>query len=739
MTTATLTTDQGLDMFRSHDDFFDAIRGSNPFGSDKVTAPEEVVPTVDSIHLKEFEQLQSLTLQVREQSRSIGALLWGGAGVGKSHLVSRLFQWAQAEGHAICVYLPNILSSPQHIPRHFLRSVMSELVGGCSKAKQSSLNSLLWSIITPDGHRNIQSSAARHIYQQAIDALDLRSEGVSAQFNLAVYDVLFKFFKLVNSPVISRLEWKTFEAIIDWISGDGIEVEAATEAGISPRAQHLDEDGLVRLPDDQHIAQVFQILTALCHRSGRTLLICVDQIDNIGRDRVANLAAFGLKLLDQRQGLLLVTSGIKETVLTMRKDGVMTEAQWDMLARVRIDLNLVSAEEAREILVERLRPIHFNAQTLPRIREMLERHALFPLGEKEFEERFGQSPEFRPRSVVAWADQNWGLVQQRLRDQGGEAWLNHWATTAPSRSGLSEAEVIDQAVADDLNSRIAKLRDSHSPPNADHLVTVLELLLLRLLEVEHVSQHYSLLRIRRMSEEPRPFDLKIEERVAGSDQKVRSAVTIIVARNGHSAWRPVERLATKVPADITHRILVTDDERAPLPSTPGILENYATLVGMGPAIFRHIKLTLQQYVELDALRSAIDDAANLTIEFANRSDSGATPSEVIESLHRLDRFRSHPLLRELLTEPGATPPPAPQPVPPAVKDLIATIIRGNLGWRICVSTNDVASEVMGQPGIPPLEFQQTHDLVVEVAQSMESESRLISKVHLNGLLLMSAH
>ncbi len=725
-------------MYSCDDDFFDAIGGSNPFSSDKVTAPEDDVPTVDSIHSKEFEQLKSLTLQVQEQSRSIGALLWGGAGVGKSHLVSRLFHWAKAEGNAICVYLPNILSSPQHIPRHFLRSVISELVGGRTKVKQSSLNTLLWSIITPDGNRNIQSKTAQKIYQQAVDSLEFRSEGISAQFNAAVFDILFQFFKKVNPAVVTTKEWKLVEAMIDWLSGDGIEPEIATHLGIPPRARHFDEDGLVRIPDDQHIAQVFQILTALCHRGRKTLLICVDQVDNIGRDRVANLAAFGLKLLDQRQGLLLVTSGIKETVLAMRKDGVITEAQWDMMARVRIDLNLVSAPEARHILVERLRPIRSRAKSLSDIRAMLEGHALFPLGEKEFEERFGQSPEFRPRSVVAWADQNWQMEQQRLRELGGEVWLESWAAAPPSRSVLSEAEVIDQAVADDVNSRIAKLRDSNAPSNSDHLVTVVELLLLRLLEVQHVSQHYSLLRIRRMNEVPRPFDLKIEERVADSGIKVRSVVTIIVARNGNSAWRPLDRLATQVPDDISHRILVTDDERAPLPSTPRINQDYATLVGMGPERFRHIKLTFQQYVELDAIRSAIDDAANLTIEYANRSDSGATPSEVIESLHRQDRFRTHPLLRELLTEPSATPPPSPQPLPPEVKDLIATIIRGNLGWKICVTTNDVASEVMGQPGMSHLDFQKTHDLVVSVAQRMESESRLISKVHLNGLLLMSA-
>ncbi len=725
-------------MYTCSDDFFDAIRGSNPFGSDKVTAPEDDVPTVDSIHSKEFEQLKSLTLQVQEQSRSIGALLWGGAGVGKSHLVSRLFHWAKAEGNAICVYLPNILSSPQHIPRHFLRSVISELVGGRAKVKQSSLNTLLWSIITPDGNRNIQSKVALKIFQQAVDSLEFRSEGISTQFNTAVFDILFQFFKKVNPAVVTTKEWKLVEAMIDWLSGDGIEPEIATLLGIPPRARHLDEDGLVRLPDDQHIAQVFQILTALCHHGRKTLLICVDQVDNIGRDRVANLAAFGLKLLDQRQGLLLVTSGIKETVLAMRKDGVITEAQWDMMARVRIDLNLVSALEARQILVERLQPIRSRAKSLSDIRAMLVGHALFPLGEKEFEKRFGQSPEFRPRSVVAWADQNWQMEQQRLRELGGGVWLESWVAAPPSRSVLSEAEVIDQAVADDVNSRIAKLRDSNAPPNADHLVTVLELLLSRLLEVQHVSQHYSLLRIRRMNEVPRPYDLKIEERVADSGIKVRSALTIIVARNGNSAWRPLDRLATQVPDDISHRILVTDDERAPLPSTPRIKQDYATLVGMGPEKFRHVKLTFQQYIELDAIRSAIDDAANLTIEYANRSDSGATPSEVIESLHRQDRFRTHPLLRELLTEPSATPPPSPQPLPPEVKDLIATIIRGNLGWKICVTTNDVASEVMGQPGMSHLDFQKTHDLVVSVAQRMESESRLMSKVHLNGLLLMSA-
>jgi hypothetical protein len=73
-----------------------------------------------------------------------------------------------------------------------------------------------------------------------------------------------------------------------------------------------------------------------------------------------------------------------------------------------------------------------------------------------------------------------------------------------------------------------------------------------------------------------------------------------------------------------------------------------------------------------------------------------------------------------------------------VNDLIATIIRGNLGWKICVTTNDVASEVMGQPGLSHLDFEKTHELVVKVAQKLESESRLIAQVHRNGLLLMIA-
>ncbi len=117
------------------DDFCAAVRDSNPFTANRITEPSSYDVDVSAIHAASFDRLVDLASQAMKSPTGIGAALLGGAGVGKSHLLSRLYRWAnEPAGHgglrACYVYLHNILADPDRLPRYLLKYVVSRLSEG---------------------------------------------------------------------------------------------------------------------------------------------------------------------------------------------------------------------------------------------------------------------------------------------------------------------------------------------------------------------------------------------------------------------------------------------------------------------------------------------------------------------------------------------------------------------------------------------------------------------------------
>lgn len=724
-------------MFQTTEDFLGGMLRSDPFSSNRVNGPDRSLPTVKSIHKQQFESLCRMTTHVHQANEALGVLLWSGAGVGKSHLLARLCEWADKEEKAFYLYLHNVLVSSENTPRHFLKSVVSMMVEGRVSFQDSPLYEMVHSVMRRIRNQKRISTPmtpqkARQLFTEATQSIPLRRD----RLNGIVFKVLFSFFEKVNmNPEIRGPVSEDVNAIVDWLSGDGIDDERAKQIGITPQPSDYDADGLVRLRDNHQVEQIFLILAALCHMAGRALLIVIDQVDNM-RESVCSLAEFSHALLDHCQNLLLITAGVKESIKAMIDTGVITEAQRDRIAQKTIDLHPIEPKQARDILETRLRPFQEKAKNLPEVSSLIENHPLFPLAEKNFEIRFGQSTEIQPRSVVTWANAEWENEQYQLQEKGGSRWLKEWVGSSPSPPVAPLETVIDEAVQEALNDLIADRRKNAGmlPPDADNLATVVE----RLLSVCQGREPYSLHAIERIPGN-NPYSLDITERIANSRKNIRTAVAMVASRDGRVAMHPIQRLLEKVPKEVKHRILVTDDERTPLPSTPTINTRYEQLQKLGGERFQHIKLTFQQYVELDALRSAMDDAVNIAIEYPGRECIGLTREEVAESLHRQGRFLSHPLLKELLTEPNLVS-PKPAPPPPTIShELIVAVIRGNLGWRISVMTNDITTEILKQPGLDQVDFEQAHNRVLEVVQIMESNNQVSSRELKYGLLIVNAH
>src|ERR1700722_13904388 len=100
----------------------------NPFLDNRINGP--VAPDTDaaSLHQAAFEKLVALAGEARRARRGLGAVLWGEAGIGKSHLLARLARWS--EGNACFVWLHNLQATPDQLPRSLLRAVTAVLTKG---------------------------------------------------------------------------------------------------------------------------------------------------------------------------------------------------------------------------------------------------------------------------------------------------------------------------------------------------------------------------------------------------------------------------------------------------------------------------------------------------------------------------------------------------------------------------------------------------------------------------------
>src|SRR5262245_6137167 len=104
-----------------------AVQARNPFTDNRVNGPSPDDVDVVDLHRAGFERLTGLAAEALAARRGLGAVVWGDAGIGKSHLLSRLARWARTDHHAYLVYLHNLQASPGNLPRAVVRSVMTTL------------------------------------------------------------------------------------------------------------------------------------------------------------------------------------------------------------------------------------------------------------------------------------------------------------------------------------------------------------------------------------------------------------------------------------------------------------------------------------------------------------------------------------------------------------------------------------------------------------------------------------
>jgi hypothetical protein len=294
------------------DAFFEAVGNSNPFISNRATEPSRYDVDVPVIHRRRFDRLVGLAGQVLSDAGKvgadarqcgIGAMLLGGAGVGKSRLLSRLDRWARdtdgVQRRGCCLYLLNILADPERLPRCLFKSIVSLLAEGV----RGSLH------VTP--LYRLIDGAIRHAVEPGKPSFTGKEGGGAYARNKDWPDA-----GIIIEPTPDRtLTPEEIEAEIDRI------VDRKIEEQVAHRRLH---PGSLP-PDAGNLAGLSELVLAHCDGNGAGRPYTVRGVERM-KMRAGRLPAYDLKVRERREdgkeivtGVLFVTNiGLSATTALKR-------------------------------------------------------------------------------------------------------------------------------------------------------------------------------------------------------------------------------------------------------------------------------------------------------------------------------------------------------------------------------------------------------------------------------------
>jgi hypothetical protein len=643
-------------------EFGGRVLSENPFLDNRVNGPGPETVDVEAVHQAAFARLTGLAGEALRGRRGVGAVLWGEAGIGKSHLLARLSRWAEQDNRACFVYLHNLQAAPDHLPRSLLHSVVSVLTLGRSRSfAHTPLFDLVYaSLLEAVDHnlRNYSWSQLSAAWTAFLDRLGLAGDR-------RPYEVLFPFFRSAYRAGQGRELGEVAESAVRWLSGQALDPDEARRLALPPG---LRADEPVALEDNQAIKQVLVALTRLAAGKGRPFLLVFDQVDNLDTDQAAALARFLQALIDSSSNLLVVTAGVQSTLLGWREARVFQDSAWDRLAQIEVRLGRLTADEARRIVQARLDRFLDPFADLEPLQQKRQADPLFPLGRSWKESTLEERVDVRPRDALNWAREGWRREQEALDRLGVGDWLANWPRSDGEINGQDRGPTseevqaaIDRKVEDRLAEVLAELQQHPEtlPPDGDQLAGLVYALLV---QCRNSGHRYGVVGVERLPpprRDVRPtYDLTVRQRGTDGGELCMGVLVLTVA-SAVSATGFLRRLRDDTrPFD---RLVVVTDQRIGLPLGDRGREYLHDLEQTGADRFRRVDLSFDEYARLEALQRVVGLARSGDLEVEVRPGQGRVIEErdVIDSYHRHGRYLAAPLLHTLLVPEENPPPVAP--------------------------------------------------------------------------------
>jgi hypothetical protein len=671
------------------EDFYRRVSSVNPFLDNRVSGPAPAEADVEGIHQAAFARLTGLAREALAARRAVGAVLWGEAGVGKSHLLARLGRRAEADGRACFVYLHNLQAAPEHLPRSLLHAVVSTLTRGRRRGLCGTpLYELAYAAVLEAVDHELGFYPWDGLERAFGAFLDRRGPADltgPALIDRGVYEVAFRLFRSAYRQDRGREDGAEAEWAARWLGGQALDPDEARGLGLPPPRSRAEP---VALADNQEVKQVLAALARLAAAAGRPFVLAFDQVDNLDADQAAALARFLQALLDGASNLLVVTAGVQATLLHWREQRVFQESAWHRLAQFEVQLHRLSAADAQEVVSARLRAFLAPFTDIGAVQFLLRRDELFPLGRGWYERRLRDRVDLRPRDVINWAREGWRAQQEALAREGGPDWLANWTGAALDGDVVPPPEAPAAAIDRKVGEKVAEQRARRAadpatlPADAEQLMGLVRSLLVQCCD----AQRYGVLDVERVPPPragARPtYDLALRRRLPdGGAEQV--GILALTAENATSVAAFLRRLVEDSrPLD---RVVLVTEERVGLPLGERGQEYLQELRERGPERFEVVELSFAEYAELDALQAVVGDARSGDLE-VERPGRALTEQEVIDSHHRCGRYLACRLLRRLL---------APEPAGRA-----GDVSPGEPAASAAGSGTHPAADAAGSPGLP---------------------------------------
>lgn len=634
------------------DSFLRRLATVNPFLDNRVTGPAPDAVDVEAIHQGVFERLSGLARQVHLTRQAIGAVLWGEAGIGKSHLLARLRRWSKA-GNARYLYVNDLQAAPDALPRSLLHAVVSHLTRGRrDRFAGTRLHELMRVAVTEaaGGPSKIGWAQLRDTWHRWLDKQTRPGDRL-------VYEVLFSFFQSASKANIGRGDEQVAGLAVRWLSGEALDPAEAKALGLPPGRQR---DDPVALDDAHGVKQVLIALARLTQCQDRPLILALDQVDNLDRDQAAALTRFLESLIDSATNLLVITSGIQATLTRWCEERVVQQSAWDRLAQFKFLMPKLTPAQAEELIRARLTQFLAPYAKVEELTEPRTRDRLFPLGQAWFGGHLLFRTEVRPRDVISLARDAWQAQQERLARVGLVKWLLRWPGEDSDRiprpiwTNDQRLAAIDRVISEELDANRKRLLsgDAPLPGDSDRLAAVLLDLL------QQAEPPAGVIEVARVPpgkrNTPPAYHLSLWRRQAETEHvtgilllatSASSAVAASLRRLGEEA-RPLDR------------VVVVTDERTGLPLGDRGREPFDDLRSRGEDRFHQIELKHAELADLESLGRVLSRAraGDLDIEPPGGSREKLTTADVLGSPAWRKRFAGNRLLADLLrTLPLASP------------------------------------------------------------------------------------
>jgi hypothetical protein len=585
-----------------------------------------------------------LAQTAHNQRLGVGVMLWGEAGVGKSHLLARLARWAGQGQNAYTIYFHNLQARAESLPRYVLHCVVSNLTHGrTNRLHRTPLFELVKAVIRTAVKREpgppYSWAQVQRGYEDWVDTLLAQDPARAPLIDRSAYSVLLQFF---HSAALDReigQDDGVAALAVDWLSGNALEVADATRLELR---SEMGPTTPVVLRDEQHIKQVLIAIAQTALIRGQPLLLCFDQVDNLEREQLATLSRFLHALLDSTPNLFVVTCGVQEALLRFHEDKVIQDSAWDRLAQFTVGLQRISSVEARQIVEVRLKPFLEPFREIAPLPALIEKDSFFPLGAAWYEDFLQGKLAVRPRDTITWAREGWRREQEAMRSAGISAWLANWGRKRAQLAKVveySEDDIralidakVDQKVEEHQRQR---QRESHTlPADPENLAGLIFRLLQQCLNTEGPCSILGVRQTVAWKHRPHPkYDLIVRQHAAGGGE-LTSGMLFLAATQGSQTAHYLRRLVQD-PRQPDRVFRVMDERRLP-PAGPKGRDLMRELQQRGATAFQAIEMRFTDYAQLDALQAvvAMAQSGDLEVEAPPGTTRRVSDQEVIASHHR---------------------------------------------------------------------------------------------------------